>query len=202
MQDLELIDLFNEGDEEAFEELVIRYEIKIYSACFYFLKNKEDAEDAAQDVIIKLYRKLHTFRKEAAFSTWLNYVTANTCRDILRKKKRNTVIHLDADIQTEKGQIKRELPSGEPGPQDLIEGKELSTLVIGALFLLSEDHRNVLLMREYQSLTYEEIAEILEISLGTVKSRLYRARKELKEHLDASEHMAEYVRQKDNQERS
>ncbi len=198
VSDVELIGKFNDGDVDAFEQLIIRYEKKIYSICFYFLKNREVADDAAQEIILKLYKKLGSFRQEAAFSTWMNYVASNTCRDYLRKRKRNKVLHLDDDIQTEDGQISRELPSEESTPEERIENKELGVLMQDTIAKLKEDHREILLMREYQELSYEEIAKILEISVGTVKSRIYRARKDLKALLNQGEQLQGYIRQKDS----
>lgn len=198
VSDLELIEKFNNGDKDAFEQLIIRYERKIYSICFYFLKSREDAEDAAQEVILKLYKKLESFRKEAAFSTWMNYVASNTCRDYLRKRKRNQVLHLDEDIRTDEGNISRELPSEEDTPEESMEKKELGVLMQEALFKLRDDHKEILLMREYQELSYDEISEILEISVGTVKSRIYRARQDLKGLLNRGEQLQGYIRQKDS----
>lgn len=198
VSDVELIGKFNNGDLDAFEQLIIRYEKKIYSICFYFLKNREDAEDAAQEIILKLYKKLGSFRNEASFSTWMNYVASNTCRDYLRKRKRNKVLYLDDDIQTEDGRISRELPSEESTPEERVENKELGALMQDTIAKLKEDHREILLMREYQELSYEEIAEILGISVGTVKSRIYRARKDLKAILSTGEQLEGYLRQKDS----
>ncbi len=182
-----LINRFRSGDTAAFEELIVRYETKIYTTCLYFLKNREDAEDAAQEVIIKLYRKLDTFRQEASFTTWMNYVAANTCKDLLRKRKRDRVLSLDEEIETEDGQVQREIPDGKPGPGDCLEQKELREVLLRAIGELSEEHRAVMLMREYQTLSYEEISEIMGISLGTVKSRIHRARGELRQILRAME---------------
>jgi RNA polymerase sigma-70 factor (ECF subfamily) len=178
--------------------LIIRYERKIYSICIYFLKNREDAEDAAQEIILKLYKKLGSFRKESAFSTWMNYVASNTCRDYLRKRKRNQVLYLDEDIRTDESSISRELPSEEDTPEERMEKKELGILMQEALFKLKDDHKEILLMREYQELSYEEISEILEISVGTVKSRIYRARQDLKGLLNQGEQLQGYIRQKDS----
>lgn len=198
VSDLELIEKFGNGDEKAFEQLIIRYERKIYSICIYFLKNREDAEDAAQEIILKLYKKLGSFRKESAFSTWMNYVASNTCRDYLRKRKRNQVLYLDEDIRTDESSISRELPSEEDTPEECMEKKELGVLMQEALFKLKDDHKEILLMREYQELSYEEISEILEISVGTVKSRIYRARQDLKGLLNQGEQLQGYIRQKDS----
>jgi RNA polymerase sigma-70 factor (ECF subfamily) len=198
VSDLELIEKFGNGDEKAFEQLIIRYERKIYSICIYFLKNREDAEDAAQEIILKLYKKLGSFRKESAFSTWMNYVASNTCRDYLRKRKRNQVLYLDEDIRTDESSISRELPSEEDTPEERMEKKELGILMQEALFKLKDDHKEILLMREYQELSYEEISEILEISVGTVKSRIYRARQDLKGLLNQGEQLQGYIRQKDS----
>lgn len=182
-----LISRFRDGDTAAFEELMIRHETRIYSTCLYFLKNREDAEDAAQEVIIKLYRKLDTFRQESSFSTWMNYVAANTCKDFLRKRTRDRVLSLDEEIETGDGQMQREIPDERPGPGECLEQKELRDALVRAVERLSGEHRAVMLMREYQQLSYEEIGEILGISLGTVKSRIHRARGELRQILHSME---------------
>ena len=157
--------------------------------------NRQDAEDAAQEVILKVYRKLHLFRGEASFNTWLNYVAANTCRDLLRKRKRQQTVSLDTPMETEDGQIDRELASEERSPEDEVVNNDLMDQIREALNQLNEDHRTILLMREYQELSYHEISEILQISQGTVKSRLSRARKELKTTLQSREQLTDYVRQ-------
>lgn len=195
MTDIELIDRFLAGDDQAFEDLIVRYESKIYSTCFYFLANRDDALDAAQDSIVKVYRKLSTFRRQSSFATWLNHVTANTCRDLLRKKKRQKTLSLDQELEGEEGSMTRQIPSTNPGPLEQLEGKERARLLEEALFLLSQDHRIILLMRQYQHLSYEEIAKSLKISVGTVKSRIHRARRELRELIESSEHLAGYLRQ-------
>jgi len=194
-RDTELISRFLKGDQEAFGELLAAYEKKIYSICWHFMGNRQDAEDAAQEVILKVYRKLDLFRGEASFSTWLNYVAANTCRDMLRKRKRNQTVSLDSPLETEDGEMDRELASPDDSPETDVINRDLARLVRESLEELKEDHRVILLMREYQDLSYDEIAEILSLNVGTVKSRLSRARRELRDLMVTREQLTGYVRQ-------
>ncbi len=194
-RDTELISRFLKGDQEAFGELLAAYEKKIYSICWHFMGNRQDAEDAAQEVILKVYRKLDLFRGEASFSTWLNYVAANTCRDMLRKRKRNQTVSLDSPVETEDGEMDRELASPDDSPETDVINRDLARLVRESLEELKEDHRVILLMREYQDLSYDEIAEILALNVGTVKSRLSRARRELRDLMVTREQLTGYVRQ-------
>ena len=128
-RDTELISRFLKGDQEAFGELLAAYEKKIYSICWHFMGNRQDAEDAAQEVILKVYRKLDLFRGEASFSTWLNYVAANTCRDMLRKRKRNQTVSLDSPVETEDGEMDRELASPDDSPETDVINRDLARLV-------------------------------------------------------------------------
>ena len=156
------------GDEAAFTELVRRHERRVYAVAMRMLGREEDALDATQDALLTLFRKAGQFRGESAFTTWLHRITINACYDILRKRARQPMLHL----ATEEG------PDREPGPPVEDHAAE----VVGgidaerALREVPEDFRAVLILADVHDLPYEEIAQILEIPIGTVKSRAFRGR--------------------------
>ncbi len=181
--DEQLVIACQKGHWEAFESLVARYERKIYSLAFRLSGNAEDANDLAQETFVRLYRSLHTFRGQSAFSTWLYRIATNVCLDELRRRQRHPTISLDTPMETDEGQMDRDVVDLTELPETVYENKELQEVVQRLIAELSEDHRTVLLLRDFESLSYEEIAEILGCQLGTVKSRLNRARAALKDKI-------------------
>jgi len=173
--DNDLIGLFRKGALFAFEALVRKYQDRIYNLCRYMLQNPEDAQDAAQDaaqdVFLKAYRALKDFRPESSFYTWLYRIALNTCLDYRRKSRREA-------LRNEP--LPEDLPSDEPFPEQLYESEEISESVQLALQKLPEKLRAAIVLREIEALSYEEIAEVLYISMGTVKSRISRAREQLR----------------------
>ncbi len=163
------------GDERAFEELVTRYERLVYAVCLRLLGNEPDAQDAAQETFIKLYRYLPGFRGESKFSVWLYRLANNACIDMLRKKSVPTV-SLSAD-EDDAGVT--EIPDARFSPENELEKKQLRQAVERALDSLPEPYRQVIVMREVAGQSYEEIAQSLVIDIGTVKSRIFRARRKL-----------------------
>ena len=173
MDELELIARCKENDANAFEELIIAYETKIYNLCFYTLKNKEDALDAAQEVCIKIYKSIGKFKGDSKFSTWVYRITYNTCIDHVKKRKDD--IPYDDFIDSE---------SNEENKIDgIVEAKELKSEIRNCIMKLNEDFRTIVILRDIDGLSYQEIAGILNIEVGTVKSRLSRARETLKKEL-------------------
>lgn len=164
----EFIKKLKHGDEKAFEMLVNNYQQKIYSLAFSSLGNKEDALDIVQEVFIKIYRGISMFNGDSALSTWIFRITKNTCYDFLRKKRKN----IDEEIPDD-------LADDMPLPEDIAEQKFERETVKTCLDKLPPKYKMVLLLREYQDLSYSEIAKILDISEGTVKSRISRAREYL-----------------------
>jgi RNA polymerase sigma-70 factor (ECF subfamily) len=160
--DEQLIRGFAGGDAGAFEDLVRRHEQRIYNLCLRMLGRPEDARDATQDTFLTALRKLGSFRGDAAFSTWLHRVAVNACFDILRKRGRRAEEPLPED------------PG--PGPGDVAETAADVVDVQAALLRVPEEFRAVLVLHDVQDLPYDEIAEILGIPMGTVKSRLHRGR--------------------------
>ena len=158
------------GDEGSFEKLIESNKTKAYNLALSYMKNEYDAQDVVQDSYIKIFRNLKSFKGESSFDTWVYRIVVNTCKDHLRKHKDN-VVNLDQAYDLEdKG----------PGPEEVMETKLTADLILKAMDFLTLDHREIIILRDIRGLTYEEIAFILDCSVGTVKSRLSRAREKLK----------------------
>jgi len=168
---IDLLLRFKDGDLSAFEDLIIEYQNKIFSLCRYMLGNARDAEDAAQDVFIKAYQKLNDFKPEASLYTWLYRIGVNTCLDYKRKSFLRLRNHSESKMNS--------LP-GDSTPEKEYQSKETSMAITRALAGLPEKLRTTIVLREIELLSYEEIADVLNISVGTVKSRISRARELLK----------------------
>ena len=168
-----------EGNEFAFAQIVERYEKRVYQLCYRMTGNPEDAADQTQETFLKAWRGLPSFQGDCALGTWLHRLAVNCCIDYLRreKKRRAQVTSLDASG----GEAPPpEQPDSGPGPQEQLEQRERQRAVQRALEKLTLEHRAVLLLRESQGLSYGEIARALGLEEGTVKSRLARARLQLR----------------------
>jgi RNA polymerase sigma-70 factor (ECF subfamily) len=179
-QDARLVERIKEGDEEAFKELVENYQRKVYSICYGMLKNPDDSRDVSQEVFIKVYRYIDSFNQESSFYTWLYRITVNMCIDFIRKNSRTTKVEYDDQLahdgETEGDDLL--LPSSLGIHPDKVYGrKELRQKMLEAIETLSEKHRTILILREVEGLSYAEMADVLNISKGTVMSRLYHARR-------------------------
>lgn len=193
-----LIEMGKQGNLEAFDMLVRRYESKIYNMAYRFMGNDADAGDLAQETFIRLYKSLPTFRGESAFLTWLYRICANACRDELRKKKRQQEISWD---EISCGLEATAKYNNDPLPEEILEQLELKDSIQFCLGSLSEEHRLIIILREIQELSYDEIARVLDCTMGTVKSRLSRARLALKEKVMAHPELSASVkRQKKERE--
>ena len=186
-----LIEKSKQGDLEAFDLLVYRYESRIYNMAFRFMGNHSDAGDLAQETFIRLYRSLSTFRGESGFLTWLYRICANACRDELRRLKRQQSISWE---EISCGAETANRYSNEPLPEEHLERQELKDSLQECLNSLSEEHRLILVLREIQELSYDEIAHVLNCTMGTVKSRLSRARLALKEKVLAQPELSASVK--------
>lgn len=169
--DIDLLARFRDGDPSAFEDLVREYQDRIFNLCRYMLGNARDAEDAAQDVFFKAFQRLDDFKPEASLFTWLYRIGVNTCLDYKRKS------FLRAFYQVEQGIPS---PPDESTPDKIYQSKETAIAIHRALAGLPAKLRATIVLREIEHLSYEEIAVILRISTGTVKSRISRAREMLK----------------------
>lgn len=173
------------GDVRAFEELVVLYQDKVYNLSYYLAGNHADAQDLAQEVFVKAYTGLKGFRLDADLGTWLHRITVNVWLNLRRRQKNSPAISLDDPVQTEEGEVTRTMAVLDPAgdPVEALEGKELREKVQKALLSLPEEFRTVLVLREIEDYSYDDIAEMMQCSLGTVKSRLNRARRALKEKI-------------------
>jgi RNA polymerase sigma-70 factor, ECF subfamily len=180
------VDRFLRGEEDAFESLVIRHETEVFRIGMRLLDDREDAQEAAQEVFLRVYRGLPSFRGEASFRTWLVGIAINVCRNHLSsavRKNRDRQVPLESRPDPEGDPVEMPLPSSDPDPEAALYGKELGAVLGGALSRLSGEHREILLLREVLSMEYEEISAALGCAVGTVKSRLARARDALRENL-------------------
>lgn len=176
--DEELVEAFQSGESSAFDTLVLRWDRKIQGAVYRIVGPREDVRDISQEAFLKAYRALGTFKREARFSSWLYQIALNVCRDRMRRRKGRTLVSLD-EIEG-----RRERLDGGPSALDLVESRDVSRRVAAAVAALSEEQREVVVLKEYQGLTFAEIADVLQVPLSTVKTRLYRALGELRERLD------------------
>jgi RNA polymerase sigma-70 factor, ECF subfamily len=174
--DFSLINRFKDGDSTAFEELVLKYQDRIYNLCRNMLGNTHEAEDAAQDTFLKAYQRLKDFKPEAALYTWLYRIAVNTCLDYKKRPLWESFFRKTDEYEE---YISEPLSDG-PSPEKLYESKQLGIALRKSLGKLSLKLRTVIVLKEIEGLSYEEIADILEVSKGTVKSRISRARDELK----------------------
>lgn len=177
--DKELVKLAQSGDQQAFKQLVESYQRKVYSICYGMLKNPEDSMDASQETFIKVFRYLDKFNFQSKFYTWLYRISVNVCIDQIRKnKKRKNVEYDDAFSRVAEVGDENIVPSTLGlNPEKAYGRKELREKMLEALEKIPEKHRTILILREAEGLNYDEIADVLEVSKGTVMSRLFHARK-------------------------
>jgi RNA polymerase sigma-70 factor (ECF subfamily) len=182
-----LVDRFKAGDQGAFDEMVTRYWDRIYGMVNQLLRNQQDAEEVTQDAFIRAHRALGDFRGESSFSTWLYQIATNLARNrywYWWRRKRDRSVSFEAPLGTDSETTLADIvPAEVVSPEDATVTQEFVDRVSAGMEQLSEKHREILILRNVQNLSYEEIAEILKISVGTVKSRIARARESLREKL-------------------
>jgi RNA polymerase sigma-70 factor (ECF subfamily) len=182
-----LIERAQGGDLLAFDGLVLRHQDEVYAVALRMLSDPEEAKDVAQDVFVRAYRAFGTFRKEAKLSTWLVSITINLCRNRRRwwaRRRRVIVASLDDPLETGEGTVGREVADPGPSPVESAQRTELQQQLAEALQMLEEPFRSVIVLRDIHGYSYEEIAQMLHCRVGTVKSRINRARLQLKALLD------------------
>lgn len=186
MNEQELILKSQNGDDESFSNLILPYERKMINYAYRMLGNEEDASDAVQETMIRVWKSIGSFRGKSSFSTWLYTVLNNVCLDLLRKKKRRGD-HMNLSInQSDENDDEYELQVEDtsPGPFDNYRKKMAAEVLEKALSELSPEHRTVIVMRDIHGFEYEEIAKATGLSLGTVKSRINRGRLYLRKILE------------------
>jgi RNA polymerase sigma-70 factor (ECF subfamily) len=177
--DEELVEACQAGEASAFDVLVARWEDRIRGAAYRFLGSEEEARDVAQEAFLKAYQALSGFKREARFSSWLYQIATNLCRDRLRRRKTRATVSLEALEGT--GPVMVET---RPGAHERLLEHDLARAVRRALHTLPEEQREVVILKEYQELTFLEIAQALDVPVSTVKTRLYRGLDQLRLRLE------------------
>jgi RNA polymerase sigma-70 factor, ECF subfamily len=177
--DEELVDACLAGEESAFDVLVGRWEKRIRGAIYRIIGSEDDARDLCQEAFLKAYRSLSTFKREARFSSWLYQIALNLCRDRMRRRRGRTMVSLD---ELAEGGTAMKMPG--PSALDVLEERDVSRLVAAAIDSLAGEQREVIILKEYQDLTFLEIAQVLDVPISTVKTRLYRGLDQLRLRLE------------------
>ena len=182
MTDQELAARARDGDQDAFEQLVRDNEKRIYTLALRMTGSREDALDLAQDAFFQAWKALSTFQGESSFATWLYRLASNACIDFLRREKRRRSLSMTVSLDDEEnGPV--QVADQQLQPQEAVERSERRRALERGLASLPDHHRQVLIMRELSGLSYQEIAQVLDLDLGTVKSRIARARLSLRKIL-------------------
>jgi len=176
MDELEIIKRVLAGDANAFEEIVLANQKNVYNLALKMTKNDDDAQDISQEAFIKAYNQLGNFRAESKLSVWLYRLTYNLCIDFLRKKSKSHIVSLNEYKDDSGDFFEMELPDLRDLPEDSLARKELQNEIAESINKLGQSHREILVMREINDMSYTDIAKTLSISEGTVKSRIARAR--------------------------
>jgi len=178
-----LVEKICQGDVSAFRDLVEKYKKKIFYLAYDFLKDHSEAEDISQEVFIKVFRSIQKFKKDAKMSTWIYQITVNTCIDALRRKKAKPSIQLDEGKPVETWAADSILSAKISSPESSADASLLQIKIQDALQKISDKERAVFVMRHYNDLTINEIADVMKISSGTVKSFLFRGLQKLRKEL-------------------
>jgi RNA polymerase sigma-70 factor (ECF subfamily) len=177
--DEELVEACQAGEASAFDVLVARWEDKLRGAAYRFLGSEEEARDVAQEAFLRAYRALGGFKQEARFSSWLYQIATNLCRDRLRRRRTRAAVSLEELEET--GPV---IVETRPGAHERLQQKDLARVVRRAIHALPEEQREVVILKEYQGLTFLEIAQSLDLPVSTVKTRLYRGLGQLRLRLE------------------
>jgi RNA polymerase sigma-70 factor (ECF subfamily) len=180
--DSELIKRAQDGDSKAYDGLLKKYKNSVYNLVYRMVRDVQEAEDLTQEAFIKAFNSLASFNEEYAFSTWLYKIATNNCIDFFRKRKLQTY-SLDKPIQYKDSEIQHEIPDPDLNPEKSILARERSHLIQEAIKTLPEKYYTAILLRHNEEKSYEEISEILNLPLGTVKARIFRAREMLNKAL-------------------
>ena len=188
--DHSLVQRARSGDERAFRTLVERYQKKVYAVAFGMVKDREEALDVVQEAFVKVHKSLDTFKADATFYTWLYRITVNVCIDVIRRRgaMRAEAVEFDERIGHDLAEANLGAVSSQLGsnPEKSVLRRELGEKIQEALEQIPEKHRAILLLRELDGLSYEELAQVLEIPKGTVMSRLFHARAKVQKLLSES----------------
>jgi RNA polymerase sigma-70 factor (ECF subfamily) len=182
VSDAEIIEKVLSGDVNSFELLVVRYEKMIYNLALTKLRHRETAQDISQECFFRAYKMLRSYKAESAFSTWIYRICQNLIADHYRKHKKTNAVSLS--FIGEDGEFKEsDIPSPESDPAEEVIRDEKIKKIRNIIDSLPEDLREIIILRDFEDLSYANIAEILDVEIGTVKSRLFRARERLKDYI-------------------
>lgn len=185
-----LIERLKRRDERAFNEIVLLYEGKVFGLVYRMLGNRSEAEDVAQDVFITVFKAIDQFRGESKFSTWLYRIATNHCKNrrklLARRMEQVSEVLDEATERTHAGAVGKGTSASLGRPDEILEGFEAERLLQEAVAALDDEQRTLLVLRDVEGLSYQEIVEITGLPEGTVKSRLHRARIAIQEHLQAA----------------
>lgn len=179
----QLIERCRQGDRQAFDELVRRYEKQAYNLAYRLTGNYDDASDVVVEAFVRVFQGLHTFRGDSQFRTWLHRVVVNTFLDMRKRSRGRPNLSLEEQIELDGDLFERQVEDHSPGPQELVEQEEVEQALQQAIAQLSPERRILIVLYHFENLSYEEIAQMLNLPVGTVKSRLNRARSALREIL-------------------
>jgi len=177
------------GDRSAFNTLIRKHETRAYQYAFRLTRNPEEAADVVADAFVRIYNAIHNFKGQSAFTTWMYRILTNCYLDVKKKEKNRVTTSLEAVLQTHDGEVERQIEDPSASPYDDTERTVRETSIESAVSLLPEYQRAMIVMYHAESMTYEEIAAALDLPVGTVKSRLNRARVSLRELLVKDEEL-------------
>jgi RNA polymerase sigma-70 factor (ECF subfamily) len=187
----EMIENCKAGDEKAFAEIVFHNQKKVFNIAYRMLGNLEEAKDLAQEVFISVFESIKDLKEEAKFDAWLTQITLNHCRNRWKYLKRRQYFNsdsLDDPVETEDGNMPRAIIDPSENPETLYEKKMVQQFIQRGLLKLKEDQRELLVLRDLQGFSYEEMGVLLGLPEGTIKSKLHRARMDLKGILERAAH--------------
>jgi RNA polymerase sigma-70 factor (ECF subfamily) len=185
-QDAALVRAYQSGDRDAFDQLVIRHKDRVFTVCYWFLGDHAEASDSAQETFIKAFRSLKKFRSESSFSTWIYRIAVNTCKNRLKSsqyKKKKKTLSLNEQRGDSASTMFEKIADDCPSPMNELENKQRRIKIYEAIDALPPEQKSVVVLRDIQGLSYEEITDVTSFGMGTVKSRLARARQTLRELL-------------------
>ncbi len=189
LDDHMLINRAQTGDRSAFNTLIRKHETRAYQYAFRLTRNPEEAADVVADAFVRIYNALHNFKGQSAFTTWMYRILTNCYLDVKKKEKNKVTTSLEAVMLTPDGEMERQIEDDAPSPYEDTERSERERSIENAVSLLPEYQRAMIVMYHAESMTYEEIAAALDLPVGTVKSRLNRARVSLRELLVKDEEL-------------
>lgn len=180
--DVELVRKAKQGDSQAYDQLILLYKDVVHSIVYRMVRNKQEAEDLTQEAFIKAYKSITSFNEEYAFSTWLFKIATNNCIDFFRKRKLKTY-SMDETIKYKDDEIKQEYAAPDPDIEYDMVAEERTQIIREAINQLPEKYKIVIELRHQQEHSYEQISEELDLPLGTIKARIFRAREMLNKSL-------------------